>query len=187
MKKKNNSFTSSIEEITITRILDMFAVLLNGDELLLGWILVGYSPPQRLWAKKNWGKAGEKNEKKYEKRRKPLPDTTPKTRAIRGSIFQISTCMLMIITIKIISFPVLNLSGHSRPSLANIPKLMQNAEPCLRHHQGYDVSKVCAKYQGTFALSVRQKAKTISMLSVTCLSLTGQWSVLKLVKITENT
>ena len=33
------------------------------------------------------GKAGEKNEKKYEKRRKPLPDTTPKTRVIRGSTF----------------------------------------------------------------------------------------------------
>ena len=70
--------------------------------------------------------------------------------------------MLMIITIIIISLPVLNFSGHSRPSLANIAKLMQNAEPCLRHYQGYDMSKVyCSKYQGTFALSVRQKAKTI--------------------------
>ena len=52
-------------------------------------IPASYSPPQRLWAKKLkiGGKAGEKNEKKYEKRRKPLPDTTPKTRVIRGSTF----------------------------------------------------------------------------------------------------
>ena len=59
----------------------------------------------------------------------------------------------MIITIKIISLPVLYVSGHSRPSLANIAKLMQNAETCLRNYQGYDMLKVyCSKYQGTFAL-----------------------------------
>ena len=46
-----------------------------------------YSPLQRLWVKKNWAKSEEKNEKKYEKRRNPLPDATPKTRVIRGSTF----------------------------------------------------------------------------------------------------
>ena len=40
----------------------MFAVLLNGDELLLGWILV--APPQRLWAKKNWGESRRKEREK---------------------------------------------------------------------------------------------------------------------------
>ena len=54
----------------------------------LNGIRVRYSPPQRLWVKKNWGgKQGERRRKKYEKRRKPLPDTTPKTHVIRGVNF----------------------------------------------------------------------------------------------------
>ena len=74
------------------------------------------------------GKAGEKNEKNFEKRRKPLPDATPKTRVIRGSTFSISTCALGIITVKLRSLPVLNVSGHSWACLANIAILMQNSE-----------------------------------------------------------
>ena len=95
---------------------------------------------RRGFGLKNWRKSGGKNEKKYEKRRKPLPDAIHKTRVIRGSSF--SACMLTIITITILSLPVLNFSGYSCPSLANIAKLMLNAESCLGDYQGYHRLKV---------------------------------------------
>ena len=84
-------------------------------------------------------KIGQKNEKKYEKKRKPLPDATPNTRVIRGPTFLIFSLHAMI---KILSLPVLNVSDHSGPSFANIAKLMHNAEPCLGDYQGYHRSKV---------------------------------------------
>ena len=122
-----------------------------------------------------------KRTRKYEKRRKPQPDATPKTRVIRGSTFQFSSCMLGIIMIKLLSLLV-NVSGHSWACLANIAILMQNAELCLGDYQGYH-RFTAHKYQGTATLGVRhEKAKTISVILVTYLSLTGQcssWSRLR--------
>ena len=45
------------------------------------------SSAEALGKEKLGKKQGKRTRKKYEKRRKPLPDTTPKTRVIRGSTF----------------------------------------------------------------------------------------------------
>ena len=99
------------------------------------------SPPQRLWAKKIGERAGEKNKKNMRREERLCQMPHPRLALSGDRLFQFSNCTLGIITIKIISLPVLNVRGHNRPSLANIAKLMQNAEPCLGHYQGYDMSK----------------------------------------------
>ena len=74
-----------------------------------------YSLPQRLGLRKIEEKACEKNEKKCEKRRKPLPDATPKTHARLRSLHYDQNPLL-----------VLDVNGHSGPSFASIARWMQN-------------------------------------------------------------
>ena len=81
-------------------------------------------------------KLGEKRGKEREKntRREGILCQMPHPRLALsgGRLF----CTLRIITIKILSLPVLNISGHSWPSLGNIAKLIQNAESYLEDDLG---------------------------------------------------
>ena len=102
-----------------------------------------YNPPQRLELRKIEGNSGWKERENMRREGSLcLPDATPKTRDIRGSTFSIFNLHLGIITIKLLSLLVLNVSGHSWACLANIAILMQNAESCLGDYQGYHRSKV---------------------------------------------
>ena len=100
------------------------------------------SSAEALNLEKLGGKAGGKNEKNTRREGSLFQMPRPRLALSGGRLFQFSTCTLGVITIKLFSLPVLNVSGHSLACLANIPILMQNVEPCLGDYQGYHRSKV---------------------------------------------
>ena len=139
----NNSFALKFDREAKRNILEI--ILIKQGPFNRGFLSEGrkgltrklLSSAEALCLEKLWKKPWKRTRKNTRREGSLCQMPHPRLALSGGRLFQFWACTRGIIMIKILSIPVLNVSGHSRPSLANIVKWKQNAEPCLGHYQGY--------------------------------------------------